>query len=476
MIGLAFTLDLAHTLFGRKGRDDMGIKLAVLAICLSVLQLAIGQATPTEITNSDVISMTKAGIGGQTIILAIQRGPDKFDTSPQALIALKQAGVSDQVLNAILASANSTGQRNPAAQSFDAKALFQKALDAIGPRENVMAVHSFRLRADFSVSGQGKLLSFKREEVMVFPDEIYIASQPSAGPLEKRVIASDFGYTSAGTFTSALPPADLETAREQSEFGMLQIAQRAADYTVTSMGVEQRGNASVEKLKIGKEGEYIVWDIDPQTGRILSTSQETAKGNVAIEFSDYRLVQGIYVPFKRIETEFGYTVNVVVNDFEINPVIDEKLFQRPTESAIQSLTLKVLQEQSVPYVQESGGGISTSCNIVGTANTSAYVHAYGNSAYGNASTNSNQQMTCNSYDTTVRWPHVLNVMLVQASDGNSYIIACDRAWRWSKCVPLRAGEVFNARLTDKGIEVESFTAKGKEENPTYHVLQSKSWR
>ncbi len=33
--------------------------------------------------------MTKAGIGEQTIILTIQRGPVKFDTSPQALIDLK---------------------------------------------------------------------------------------------------------------------------------------------------------------------------------------------------------------------------------------------------------------------------------------------------------------------------------------------------------------------------------------------------
>jgi hypothetical protein len=138
--------------------------------------------------------------------------------------------------------------------------------------------------------------------------------------------------------------------------------------------------------------------------------------------------------------------------------------------------LKILQEQSVPYTQESGGGISTSCNIVGTANTSAYVNAYGSSAYGNATTNSNQRMSCNSYDTTIRWPHVLNVMFAQASDGNSYIIACDRAWRWSKCVPLRAGDAFKAHFTEKGIEVEAINTKGKEENPTYHILQSKSWR
>ena len=299
----------AHSLFSSiriegllsgKGSVDMGIKLAVLALCLFISQFAMGQAAPAEITNSDVISMTKAGIGEQTIILAIQRGPVKFDTSPQALIALKGAGVSDQVLNAILASANSDGQTSPEAQSAAAQALFRKAIAAIGPHETLMAAHSYRLKANVTVSGQGKSLSFVREEMRVFPDEDYTTSQSSTGPLQKRVITADFNYTSNGTSTSAVSPADLETARELSEFEMMQVAQRADDYMISSAGREQRGSVTVEKLKISKEGKYIIWDVDPQrTGRVLLlSSQETAKGNIATEFSDYRLMQGIYVPIQ----------------------------------------------------------------------------------------------------------------------------------------------------------------------------------
>jgi hypothetical protein len=82
--------------------NEMGIKLTVLVLCLALSHFAVGQTVPTKITNSDVISMAKAGISEQTIILAIQSGPVKFDTSPQTLITLKTAGVSDQVLNTIL--------------------------------------------------------------------------------------------------------------------------------------------------------------------------------------------------------------------------------------------------------------------------------------------------------------------------------------------------------------------------------------
>jgi hypothetical protein len=85
-------------------------KLAVLLLFHSVSQVFLGQSNPTAVTNSDLIKMANAGIGDQTIILAVQRGPTMLDTSPQALVLLKKAGVSDQALNAILAATKSQDQ------------------------------------------------------------------------------------------------------------------------------------------------------------------------------------------------------------------------------------------------------------------------------------------------------------------------------------------------------------------------------
>jgi hypothetical protein len=454
----------------------MGVRLAVLVFSLLVSQLAMGQAAPTEITNSDVISMTKAGIGEQTIILAIQRGPGKFDTSPQALIALKSGGVSDLVLNAILANVNSKGQASPEAPSFDAPALFQKALDAIGPHDKLAVIHSVRwVGSDLQGTQEGNR-TFERELVKIYPDKVYTSLKSATGQSQKQVVTPEFNYRSSGTMTTAVPPADLETLRGQFLLDTIYIAQHAEDYTVSPAGEEQVGGVTADKLKISKSGRDIIWEIDSQTGRLLSSRIPGPSGDQVTDFSDWRLIDGVYLAFKRHTAGPRGSNELTIAEYEINPAIDEKLFQRPTESVSQGLTLKVLQAQSVPYTQESGGGLSTSCNIVGTANTSAYANTFGNSTYGNATTNSNQHMSCNSYDTTVRWPHVLNVMFAEASDGNSYMFACDRAWRWSKCVPLRVGQVFNARFTDKGLEVEAFNTKGKEENPSYHVLQSKSLR
>lgn len=61
--------------------------------------------------------------------------------------------------------------------------------------------------------------------------------------------------------------------------------------------------------------------------------------------------------------------------------------------------------------------------------------AIGNYTYGNVNTTADLHMNCNSYDTTMNWTHIQNVMLVVASDGNAYMIACDRAWAWVQMRP-----------------------------------------
>ncbi|HLM99861.1 MAG TPA: hypothetical protein VK335_11290 [Bryobacteraceae bacterium] len=148
---------------------------------------------------------------------------------------------------------------------------------------------------------------------------------------------------------------------------------------------------------------------------------------------------------------------------------------QPVQSAA-GFSFKVLQSESVPYVVQTGGGISTNCQISGSTNTNFSATTMGNSTFGNATINPNLRMNCSSTDNTVRWTHVLNAMLVEASDGNAYIIACDRAWRWSKCSTLRPGDVFPARQTDKGFVVQFLNAKSEEKEATYSVLQAKSLR
>ncbi|MHB8655211.1 MAG: hypothetical protein ACYDA9_15180 [Terriglobia bacterium] len=81
------------------GKSGIAATLALLtAMWCSVL---FGQLPRAPLTNSDVVRMVKTGEA--SIIASIQASPAKFDLSPQGLLALRQAGVSEQILRAMVA-------------------------------------------------------------------------------------------------------------------------------------------------------------------------------------------------------------------------------------------------------------------------------------------------------------------------------------------------------------------------------------
>lgn len=442
--------------------------------------LLVAQQPRAPITNADVVSMTKSGLGEQTIVLAIQQGSTNFDTSPQTLVELKKAGVADAVLNAMLSAPKPAGSSRLTLTSGqqDPLKLLDKSLDAIGPRERLTSIKTVRYTAKQTQSGPSGVISLDFERVTSYPDRVYVLRTSTVGPAtsNKLVLTPEFNYIASGKMITAIPATTLETIRTGLDFESAFIAQHIADFHLSYEGSEDLNGEAVDKLRLKNSGgKETVWSID-QIGRVRRTMRNDGSGEVVTDLSDYRLVDGVTIPFKRHVVENGVVYDYILSQYQVNPVMDGAWFSPPTGRPAAGLRIKVLQEQSVPYVQQSGGGVSTTCNIAGSANTSMNATTMGNYTFGNANTNLGLTMRCNSYDTTVRWPHVLNAMFVEASDGNAYIIACDRAWRWSKCVPLRAGEIFNAELTNKGMAVQAYNTKGQESEPTYTIIQSRSLR
>lgn len=71
-----------------------------LCSLLLALPLAVAAA---PMTNDDVIKMVQGGLGEATVLQAIEGAEPGFDTSPDGLVRLKQGGVSDAVIQKILA-------------------------------------------------------------------------------------------------------------------------------------------------------------------------------------------------------------------------------------------------------------------------------------------------------------------------------------------------------------------------------------
>jgi curli biogenesis system outer membrane secretion channel CsgG len=91
--------------------------LSLLAI-LALLVPQDGGAQPgppqaERVDNAQVVAMVKAGLPEDVIIASIRGKPTGFDTSPDALIALKAQGASDALIRAVVA----TAELSPPAES-----------------------------------------------------------------------------------------------------------------------------------------------------------------------------------------------------------------------------------------------------------------------------------------------------------------------------------------------------------------------
>ena len=77
--------------------------LTTLTLATPVLQQQPAPApSSVELTNKDVIEMTKAGLTAEVIIAKIRSSKSKFDTSPNVLAELKAAQVADAVILAMV--------------------------------------------------------------------------------------------------------------------------------------------------------------------------------------------------------------------------------------------------------------------------------------------------------------------------------------------------------------------------------------
>jgi hypothetical protein len=73
----------------------------VLAACITAHVSLFGM------NNADLIKMKKADLSDDTLLLSIDKQPADYDTSPEGLIELKKAGISEAVIKKIVALNNS---------------------------------------------------------------------------------------------------------------------------------------------------------------------------------------------------------------------------------------------------------------------------------------------------------------------------------------------------------------------------------
>jgi len=101
----------------------------VVCVALAVVAV-VGSAFGAPVTNADIAKLVAAGMSDDVILNVIGSGEPQFDTSPDALIGLKQKGASAAVLAAMT---RQRGQSKPVSSpSAPAEAAPLQCLPSIG--------------------------------------------------------------------------------------------------------------------------------------------------------------------------------------------------------------------------------------------------------------------------------------------------------------------------------------------------------
>ncbi len=312
-----------------EGPRKVRMKRILQLLLLVITSIALfAQSAHPPLTNADVLKMVNSGMAEQTIVLLIQNGAAAFDTSPNTLIALKKQGLSDQLLNAMISAPAAMDAAPSRAEPKDCGKLLDAALDAVGPRSKLVAVNSSRWKGTVVTAGT----TSRFEHAEVYPDKVYVLVQTASGATARMVITAEFGYQSLGPITSPIADPTVESSRRAMEFSPVVIAQHRQDYVCVTGETEQIGGVASPTLTISKAGHTVSWSIDPATKRVLRARFSLpGAGEVVTNHSDWRAVSGFMFPFKSQATRDGHTIESTISDYTVNPELDPKLFDPPSE-------------------------------------------------------------------------------------------------------------------------------------------------
>jgi hypothetical protein len=265
-------------------------------------------------------------LGGFLVRKSVMSGPAQTPARSEAAQPVPAPNVTNTT-----ASASSTPEGN---------ALIAKVMEAAGGTARLSAIHALRCRATVTEKAQPMVL--EAETTWVLPDKIHhVIATPTAEitsivtPQESFCI---FKGAVTGTEVKPMQPAQRNNLLHALQSNLCYMAQHINEFAFNAQGTDSLGNVPAEVLEITRDGVQLRWYIDPQTGHILRSqsqvSGDSGPATVVIDFSDWRPVNGVTLPFQGESSSNGQPLeSVVIHSYELNPTIDSAIFTRPPSVA-----------------------------------------------------------------------------------------------------------------------------------------------
>jgi hypothetical protein len=217
-----------------------------------------------------------------------------------------------------------------------ARALFDKAVEALGGKANIAKVRDVRTHGQVTAKAPSGEMNMSIETTMVFPDRL---AQQVDGPFGRflMIATPSSAYVLTDDGARDLPNPIRDELLRQIQRTAYFLTQKADDpkLTLGLAGEEKVGEVTTRLLDVAYGEVAVRWFVDPATGRLLrsahdSTSPTGKRVHVTSTFSDFKTVDGFTLPYHiEVSTEGDPDQTVALEEVKINPGVDPKLFQKP---------------------------------------------------------------------------------------------------------------------------------------------------
>lgn len=284
------------------------------------------QAAVEGVTAAQVTAAAKKHIRkGDIAVLVVGKDAD-FDAP------LSKYG-SVTAIDVTIPDPGASKQAAPAAGSDEGKALMSKAVDAMGGAAKLAAIKGYKMVSTLNVKGPMGEMALDAEETTIFPDRQRQVMKTPMGEMT-MVVSGDGGFMSMGGQMQDIPGSQRKGMLDSIRDTPMYLGGKLNDagFTFAVAGDAKVGDVDTKILEINGEGIRVKWCIDPKTGDVLRTIKSTPQGEQTVDFSDFRDVNGLRLPFKGLarvgDKDSG---RFEVKSMEINPAVDESIFAKPAQ-------------------------------------------------------------------------------------------------------------------------------------------------
>jgi tetratricopeptide (TPR) repeat protein len=265
-----------------------------------------------------------------------------------------------------------SGQKEqPSVSNAEGRELIAKVVQAMGGDAVVKSVNSLRTQGAVKMKTENREEENQVEISVLFPQKLCQRIKTRQGDVTV-VSLPHAAFAQMETETMDLPPDEKTLLEFQPALVLIDplrdplfVGQHAGerDFVFTFAGSAKIRNIEARILDVSSPRTDVRWFIDPQSYRVMRATWKMARSVVEMskDYSNWKSASGIWLP-NRVEVPFpnGKVITSEFKDFEINPKIDPRVFEKPKFPSVDRPELHTLTQARTIRVRNGWGGYGPS--------------------------------------------------------------------------------------------------------------------